>query len=307
MSFWSNGYEFRQSVDLIHQLSECQNVASSVITANLELIPRWSTARKLLFNIGQGTYLHQLDPRKSAETFRRHLVSALATETFDVNPSFRDTCAKACDVFNRLIVVTNGELPPSQQAADGDLILDFQELIRHGPHFGRIEGNRDGAYIVIGPGRGMSREKYDRLFGPMIDRRLGQALPIYSSMAPREAYSFPQGHPFFRSYLLGRPPANIERQLIDGIPLPQAPLRSQQEETTDGVQRPESSEVVVSSYPMEAPAASNPQAPSADGEADGNRRRMEEEQYLSRLQEAQEEAGLRQRFLHMSRTAKKDT
>ncbi len=154
--------ELAQAVEIIHKFAEAVDTNGVVITADLDLIWRWGALRKAFCSCCKQWYLHQLDPQKSVEEFRRHLVTVLNTKTVDDNPNFRATCARACAAFNRLIVVTNEETPSPVSRPEG-LILHFDELTHQRCHVGRIEGNGDGASIITGPGEGFSPRTYAQL------------------------------------------------------------------------------------------------------------------------------------------------
>ena len=165
MSLIISAQKFQQAMDTIQELAETPSTASVVLSSTLEIIDRWSFLHKIFCRCCLNGYLRQLNPKKSVDRFRCLLSVALSTQPQDSAPGLLETCTKACDTFNRLIVVTNNESHPNKKIPEEKLHVDIEQEINKARVPQKIQKSRSEQLLTGRPGNRISHEDYDALFG----------------------------------------------------------------------------------------------------------------------------------------------
>lgn len=116
------------SVQTIEHLAQCTDaeLTSKILSSNLTITSPWSRWHKLFSYFSLNSYYDQLDPKQAMETLKNRLSAIIQHEPSEERLR---TCAKACDVFHRLILRTNRELPSEKQVPATDLHIDLMAMV----------------------------------------------------------------------------------------------------------------------------------------------------------------------------------
>jgi hypothetical protein len=154
----------QHALSTIHFIAETKNPELNLVTSNLDVIQRWGKIRKVVWYFFLEDYINQVDPYKSTKLFKKKLSIIISSQPYSTNSALAQLCKQACDVFNRLIVISNNELPAAKRYPEEDLHVHFADEERYGLRLEKIKVNGNGGAILKGPGKAISLEEYAILF-----------------------------------------------------------------------------------------------------------------------------------------------